>query len=390
MKRLVIIGAGPVGIEAAVRGLERGWDVTVLEKDRVGAHLLRWGHVRFFTPVRDNASDLLLKYVSNKPDPGAYLRGDDFVRRVLAPAIAGAGLKNQILEGWQAASICRRRLLKTDLPHHPLRYDRPFQILMRRASGEERVIEADAVLDATGVYSSPNAAGESGMPCLGERRADGLFTRHLPDLAGKLKAEWLGRAILVVGNGHSAATAISWLGDLAMENPKTEVHWIVKGDNARPCAEVANDPLPERRNIVRAANDLAENPPENWKIHRKSHLISVERDDDGAWLALVGHGADELTVRVAKGLSLTGYRPDASIFEELQVSLSPVTGGAAGLAKSLMNITDCLAPVRVAPEALDSGEKNFYLVGHKSYGRLNTFLLRSGLEQLEQIFKKLD
>src|SRR5262249_57263171 len=51
---LAIIGAGPVGLEAAARALELGFDAHVFERGEVGAHALAWGHVRMFTPWRMN------------------------------------------------------------------------------------------------------------------------------------------------------------------------------------------------------------------------------------------------------------------------------------------------------------------------------------------------
>jgi hypothetical protein len=104
----------------------------------------------------------------------------------------------------------------------------------------------------------------------------------------------------------------------------------------------------------------------------------------------VGRSGDVETFRVQKILSLTGYRGDLSYLEELQVQVSPVTGGAAGLASSLMDVKDCLSPVTVSRDKLRSGEKNFFMVGHKSYGRLNTFLLKSGLAQLDMIFELIN
>ena len=42
LRRLAIIGAGPIGLEAALLGRERGFEVTVLEKGRVGESLRRF------------------------------------------------------------------------------------------------------------------------------------------------------------------------------------------------------------------------------------------------------------------------------------------------------------------------------------------------------------
>src|SRR5439155_7470551 len=49
---LAIVGAGPIGLEAALAALDRGLDAHVFERGEVGAHPRAWGHVRMFTPWR--------------------------------------------------------------------------------------------------------------------------------------------------------------------------------------------------------------------------------------------------------------------------------------------------------------------------------------------------
>ena len=50
---VAVIGAGPVGLAAAARLLERGIEPLVLEAGAsVGANLLDYGHVRLFSPWR--------------------------------------------------------------------------------------------------------------------------------------------------------------------------------------------------------------------------------------------------------------------------------------------------------------------------------------------------
>ena len=51
MTRIAILGAGPIGLEAALAAAGRGDDFTVFEAaPTVGGHVRRWGHVRTFTP----------------------------------------------------------------------------------------------------------------------------------------------------------------------------------------------------------------------------------------------------------------------------------------------------------------------------------------------------
>lgn len=386
-RRLAIIGAGPLGLEAALRGVQRGWDVTVLEKGHVGNHCRQWGHVQLFTELRDNVSPLVRDLLPDLPEPSAVLTGRQFAD-VLQSLAESPPLKGAVQEHTEVLAVARRRTRKTALPGHPLRLDRPFQLLVRSAAGEQS-IEADAVLDASGVYGTANWAGESGMPCVGERDAGNAIVRRLPDILLAERSAWAGKDVLVVGNGHSAATALVWLERTRAEGAPTRVHWLVNTDRSRPCEEVPNDPLPARRSTVKQANDLAEHPPEGWRVYRRSSLLALRKLDASAWTTEVGRREAPQSCRVDRVLSLTGYRPDTSLLEELQINLSPVTGGAGALARSLMDIKDCLSPVVVSAESLASGEKNFFLIGHKSYGRLNNFLMRTGREQLDAIFALL-
>ena len=49
MKRIAIIGAGPIGLEAAAYARRLGHEVTVYERGRVGENVGRWGHVVMFS-----------------------------------------------------------------------------------------------------------------------------------------------------------------------------------------------------------------------------------------------------------------------------------------------------------------------------------------------------
>src|SRR5436309_6415106 len=89
---LAIIGAGPVGLEAAAEALEHGFDVHVFEQGEAGSHPIAWGHVRMFTPWRMNvgaASRRLLERGGwTPPDPSACPTGREFAESYLAPLAA--------------------------------------------------------------------------------------------------------------------------------------------------------------------------------------------------------------------------------------------------------------------------------------------------------------
>src|SRR5262249_25007243 len=56
--RIDLLGAGPIGLEAARHAGPVHRPVPVYERGRVGEHLHRWAHVRLFSPFRMNATPL--------------------------------------------------------------------------------------------------------------------------------------------------------------------------------------------------------------------------------------------------------------------------------------------------------------------------------------------
>ena len=56
--RLAVLGAGPIGLEAALYARTLNLPVTVYERGRVGEYLHNWGHVRLFSPFGMNATSL--------------------------------------------------------------------------------------------------------------------------------------------------------------------------------------------------------------------------------------------------------------------------------------------------------------------------------------------
>jgi thioredoxin reductase len=379
--RLIVIGAGPVGLEAALAAVTRGYDVTVLEKDAVGASLRRWGATRMFSPVRMNVSAAARRLLGDEcPPEDALLTGPEMVERILEPLAGRAPLAGRVRTGHRVTAVGRARLTRRDLPGHPLRGERPFRLLVEGPRGEE-VLAAEYVLDASGVYGQPAALGAGGIPAPGERALNGQIIRDLGCLDERLR-ELSGRDVLLVGHGHSAANALDAFASLARP-PK--VTWATRSANRRPCVEVPADPLPERERIAARANAMAEAPPAFLTVARRASVESIQGGDGRLRVALTGGGGGEFDAIVG----LTGYRPDLSFLSELALEIAPSSEGAARLTRALGNATDCLSAPAVAAHDLQSGEPGFHLIGAKSYGRLPTFLLQTGIGQVSTIVDAL-
>jgi hypothetical protein len=365
-----------MGLFAALEARRRGLEPIVFEAGRVGEALFSWGSARLFSPVAMNVPESARRLLGPGVDPDALLTGPEMVERVLLPL--ARSLDGRVRTGLRVAAVSRAGMRRGDFASHPLRAERPFRLLLDTAAGEE-TFEADAVLDASGA-ATPCLAGAGGMPAPGERRLGARVLRRLGDVEEGLPA-MAGGSVLLLGHGHSAATALGWMAELAARSPATRVTWAVRTGNRRPCAEVADDPLPERRRVSTAANDLAGAPPEFLRVERRAVLESLS-EERGRLRAALSGGRGGLFDAV---IALTGYRPDWSFVSELALEISPATEGARGLSLALARVTDCLSMPAVSARDLASGEPGFFAIGAKSYGRSRHFLLRSGLAQLETV-----
>ncbi|MDX1568584.1 MAG: hypothetical protein R3223_12335, partial [Longimicrobiales bacterium] len=100
----------------------------------------------------------------------------------------------------------------------------------------------------------------------------------------------------------------------------------------------------------------------------------------------------ESEVEVDRIVSLTGSVGDHSLYRQLQVHECYATSGPMNLAAALLgsDSADCLDQTSHGPDSLVNPEPDFFLLGAKSYGRNNTFLMRIGWEQVEDVFDLLE
>jgi hypothetical protein len=92
-------------------------------------------------------------------------------------------------------------------------------------------------------------------------------------------------------------------------------------------------------------------------------------------------------VSVDRVVALTGAVGDHGLYRQLQVHECYATCGPINLSAALLGATgDCLAQTTHGAETLVNPEPGFFILGSKSYGRNNTFLMRIGWEQVDEVF----
>ncbi|MGI8807145.1 MAG: flavoprotein [Acidimicrobiales bacterium] len=390
--RIAILGAGPTGLEAALAAADLGWPFTVYEAgDRPAAHVRAWGHVRLFTPWDLNVSPRMARHLeaAGIPVPGGdgCPTGDEMCDRVLDPLAALPDIAPRIRTGALAASVGRRGLLKHEEIATPERGAQPFRLLVTGAGQSEEVVEADVVLDCTGTYGQPNSLGDAGIPAVGERRLEGRIHRNIPDLVAD-EEEWAGRTVLVVGAGHSAQTAVNDLAALADRQARTNVIWAVRAIEPTWGA-VADDPLPERAALVERVRSLAGGG--DSAVRLETGVVVEALAERGGQVAVTLRNGSATEVVVDKVLSLTGAVGDNSLYRQLQVHECYATAAPINLSAALLGAAagDCLQQESHGVDVLRNPEPNFFILGSKSYGRVNQFLMRIGAEQVDEVFAAL-
>lgn len=376
---VVVVGAGPIGLAAAVHVAERGFEPLVLEAaDEVGASVCEWGHVRLFSRwaelIDPAAARLLGARGWQRPDFAAYPTGAEWASEYLRPL--GTALGNRVRLNARVTGVARQG---RDRVVDAGRDTEPLTVHVTTADGEER-ITARAVIDASGTWGSPNPLGGDGLPALGERAARERITHQVPDFTDEqIRARYAGKRVAIAGSGHSALTALVGL----VEVPGTEIVWALRrGTAGNIFGGGEADQLPARGALGSRAEQAAE--ADHVRTVTGFRTASVEPDGDGR-LVLTSFDGRE-TDPVDEIVVLTGFRPDLSWLSEIRLDLDPVLQAPVGLAPLIdPNVHSCGTVYPHGATELAHPEPNVFLVGMKSYGRAPTFLAMTGYEQVRSV-----
>jgi hypothetical protein len=386
---VAIVGAGPVGLAAAAHLVSRGLTPIVFERgETVGSTLLKWGHVRVFSPWRYNidtaARSLLEQSGWRGPDDAALPTGSEIVRDYLAPLAALPQIAPHLKLGAAVTAITRQG---HDKVSNERRQEAPFVIRYQDAEGEHRIL-ARAVIDASGTWLRPNPIGVDGLPVPGEREAGGRIAYGIPDVIGAHRSYYAGKRVLVIGGGHSAINVALALMELQDEAPGTEIFWALRRNSvAKLLGGGLNDQLPERGALGLAAKRAIDDGSMNMLAP-----FSVERIDttgDGLTVEATLSGKP-FNLSVDRIVVATGFRPDLSFLSEIRVALDPAVEAPPALAPLIdPNLHSCGTVPPHGIEELAHPEAGFTIVGSKSYGRAPTFLMATGYEQVRSVVAEI-
>jgi hypothetical protein len=384
---VVVIGAGPVGLAAAARLLERGLEAVILEADDdVAASPRDWGHVRLFSPWRFNVDAAAARLLEASgwvaPNADELPTGEQLYQRYLRPLSQVASLRQRLRLNRRVLAISREGLDKSRTGG---REGAPFLVRARTPDGTIEELRGRAVIDASGTWWSPNPLGASGLPALGEAALQSRIHYGIPDVLGAHRARYAGKTTLVVGAGHSAANGILGLAELARTTPGTSIVWATRSSNlSRVFGGGDDDGLPARGKLGAELRALVESGAVSLT---RDFRIELLREVSGR-LEVVGRRLGEPFVLrdLDAIISSTGQRPDLAMSRELRLALDPALECASVLGPLIDPNQHSCGTVRPhGARELAHPEASFYVVGSKSYGRAPTFLLATGYEQARSV-----
>lgn len=384
---VAVIGAGPVGLAAAAHLLERGLAPVIFEAGEApGSAVRAWGHIRLFSPWRYNIDPACRRLLEadgwEEPRPTSLPYGSELVEHYLRPLAAVPAIADALRTSTRVIAVSRAGMDKT---HSRSRKETPFLVRVRDAAGNVADHLVRAVIDASGTWERSNPLGQAGLPAPGEEegRRLGLVTAPLPDVAGRDRARFAGRHVLVVGAGHSAANTLLSLGQLAREEPGTRISWAVRGAGAARLYGGGDlDGLPARGLLGTRLRRLVEGGI--IELHTSFTITGFKSADSLAVFGTTPGGEVQLEVDLL--IPATGFRPDLEILREVRLDLDPAVEAPRGLGPLIdPEYHSCGTVPPHGAGLLAHPDRDFYLAGMKSYGRAPTFLLATGYEQVRSI-----
>jgi len=388
---VAIIGGGPVGLAAAAHLTKRKVPFVLFEAgESVGQNFLSWGHIRVFSPWRFNidsaAEELLLDTGWKSPDKDLLPTGNDLVENYFQPLSELPQIASGIRLNTKVLSIGRKGLDKVKTAG---REDKPFAIKVNE-NGIIKYYEAKAVIDSSGTWNQPNPIGSGGVFAEGEQELKDHIYYGIPNVKNGALDRYNNKNILVVGGGHSAINVLLDLADIQKEYPETQINWVLRKDDVSKVYGGKDDDALEGRGqlgirieeLVNSGKLNIFTPFHIIKLTKKAQKIDVEGELNGSVKTI--NNVDEI-------VSNTGSRPNLEMIREMRVDIDSSLESVYDLAELIdPNIHSCGTVRPHGEEELRHPEKDFYIVGSKSYGRAPTFLMATGYEQVRSVVAYLD
>ena len=346
-------------------------------------HIRTWGHITLFSPWRYNinkaAKALLEGSDWQEPNLETIPTGHELIDLYLKPLAELAQIKPSIRLNSKVVGISRQL---NDKMKSKNRVNQSFNVYVEKGD-DINIIEAKAVIDATGTWGNPNPANSTGVWLQTEKALADHIEYGIPNINSNTK-RYANKKIAVIGGGHSAINTLLALAELQKENPSTKLVWIMRKISVEEAyGGEEKDALAARGALGIRIHELVDTG--KVEVVTPFYISLIKREENINIIGTLNEeqkvltGFDELIVNA-------GNRPDLTMNSELRLSIDTATESVQALAPLIDPNEHSCGTVRAhGEEILRQPEKDFYIVGAKSYGRAPTFLMATGYEQVRSI-----
>lgn len=168
--KIAIIGAGPIGLEAALYGRYLGYAVEIFERGRAAENVLRHGDAPLATPFVLNASPLGLAALAAQdesfrpPQADEVLTYRQWIERYLQPLAQSDLVVDGLREQTAVVSIEHLPIDASPPATDDEEDDSPplpsFRLQLRTAAGEALAADANLIIDASGAGEGDSPAAQ--------------------------------------------------------------------------------------------------------------------------------------------------------------------------------------------------------------------------------------
>lgn len=275
---IAVIGAGPVGIEAALYARFLGYFVSIFESRRVGHRMLDWHHRKLAVNVGACTTPLGIAAIKAQdpayqiPERETIWSGKEYAESYLLPLAKTDLLFDDIHFLSPITNISRLRTNRDQPVELQERCNDEFRLVVEGRHRGTWTARADIVIDCRGHYQTSDGIGPGGGEAIGETSCRGSFLAHSV-LDRKFESKQiLGKHICITGVGARACQFVNEYLDWYQANSGGRLTWIVPADH-----DYWSDELMQTvRNLEsRKANEL-----------QTYELLGVEKihKDDSGWL----------------------------------------------------------------------------------------------------------
>jgi hypothetical protein len=302
---VLVIGGGPVGIEAALYARFLGYYVSIFEARRVAHRMLDWHHRPLALPVSQTTTPLGHAAIAaqnptyRRPDPDRVFTGREYAEEYLLPLAKTDLLFDDIHFLSPVVDLSRIATYRRDGVCPQQRCNDEFRAVVQGQHRGPWSARGDCVLDCRGHAIEPIGMGPGGGLAIGEQELGNELMLHAPrDRKFETKAV-LGKRVGLMGEDALACQCVEdWISHVPTE-PGTRLVWLV-----RPSSESVSDRVATLRTRI-----------ESTSIRQQVLCIetrgveSIARREDGilVWKLLK---EDDSTVELETDLAMrrTGFR----------------------------------------------------------------------------------